>query len=219
MKSFSWILALAVPLAMSPLAFVACSSDTTTPQPIVDASTKDVASGNDAALDALSDGSSSDAGTTDACTSPPKLFPPTEAGVFCPFGRTDAGKAEYCTPITDVCCLSPSADAGDSVCSKPGSCPTGFATWACSSPKECGGNEVCCLQAGPLEPEPKCPGYQRTKGFSSITCVPSAKCTGTVDAGKFVDDLYVACETPADCPQGKTCTAIKTTGTSIGVCL
>ena len=47
----------------------------------------------------------------------------------------------------------------------------------------------------------------------------AAQCTGTIDAGKFTDTLFVACEQPSDCPQGKTCTAVKTTGTSIGVCL
>jgi hypothetical protein len=78
---------------------------------------------------------------------------------------------------------------------------------------------VCCLQAGPLEADLKCSGYQKTKGFRSTTCTSAGQCTGTADAGKFTDTLYIACEQPSDCPQGKTCTAVKTTGTSIGVCL
>jgi hypothetical protein len=143
-----------------------------------------------------------------------------KAGVFCPFGKTDAGKSEYCTANAQVCCLSPSTDAGSSTCSAPGTCASGFAEWACAAPQECAGSGVvCCLQAGPLEADPKCSGYQKTKGFNSTTCMPSAKCTGTVDAGKVTDTLYVACEAQGDCPQGKTCTAIKTSGTDIGVCL
>lgn len=122
---------------------------------------------------------------------------------------------------TQVCCVSPTADAGSSTCNAPGACATGLESWACASPQECAGGSgvVCCLQAGPLEADLKCSGYQKTKGSNSTNCMPTAKCTGMVDAGKVTDTLDVACEAPADCPQGKTCTAIKTTGTSIGVCL
>ena len=215
-----WIFGSAAVVSAATLGVAACSSDTTT-FPGTDAGKPDTSVNDSAKPDTGSDTSTPDTSTSDAgCASPPKLFPPTEAGVFCPFGRTDAGKSEYCTPNSQVCCVSPSSDAGSSTCNTPGTCTSGWSTWACASPQECAGSGmVCCLQAGVLEPDLKCSGYQKTKGFTSTTCVSTAKCTGTVDAGSFTDTLYVACEVQSDCPQGKTCTAIKTTGTSIGVCL
>lgn len=180
--------------------------------------------------DSASPDTSTDSGTPDTttpdagCVSPPKLFPvKADAGDFyCPFAaKTDGGKSTYCTDTTQVCCLSPSSDAGSSTCVAQGACTTaGWSTWGCSAPQDCpGSNMACCLQAGPLEADLKCAGYQKTKGFGASTCMSAAACTGTVDAGKGTDNLYVACEQPSDCPQGKTCTAVKTTGTSIGVCL
>jgi hypothetical protein len=77
---------------------------------------------------------------------------------------------------------------------------------------------VCCLTAGPVEADPNCSGYQKTKGFDSTTCVAAGKCTGTVMIGKYTDNLTVVCEAQADCQTG-TCTAVKTSGTSIGLCL
>jgi hypothetical protein len=222
-KEVIWILGSAAVVTAATLGVAACSSDPTTPYAGLDSGKPDTSVNDSSKPDtSTSDSSNPDTSTSDAgCASPPKLFPTKDGGdVFCPFGKTDAGKSEYCKPTTQVCCISPSSDAGSSTCSAPGSCTTGWPSWACSAPSECAGSGVvCCLQAGPLEADPNCSGYQKTKGFTSTTCMASAKCTGTVDAGKFTDTLFIACEQPSDCPQGKTCTAVKTTGTSIGVCL
>lgn len=213
----------AAAVAVATLGIAACSGESTLTHPTADAGRLDTSIPDTSRPDtstadgAVPDGAGGDAG---ACAHPPKLFPPSSAGVYCPFSKGDGGKALDCTPTSQVCCMSPTADAGSSTCSAPGACPTGWGDWACSAPQECSGSGVvCCLAAGPLEADLKCSGFQKTKGFSSTSCMATAMCTGTIDAGKHQDNLYVACEAQSDCPQGKTCTAIKTTGTSIGVCL
>lgn len=156
-----------------------------------------------------------------SCANPPKLFAPSTKGIFCPYSKNPDGGAgaEYCTVGTQDCCLSPSTDAGPSVCAKIGACPSTDAVWACSAPEECGKQGlVCCLTAGPVEADPACTGYQKTKGFNNTRCTTAQACSGMIDAGKFVDNQYVVCTKQADCTTG-TCTAIKTSGTSIGVCL
>jgi hypothetical protein len=104
--------------------------------------------------------------------------------------------------------LLPLADGG------PGVAPTGDA-----------GALVCCLLGGSLEADTSCNGYQKTH-FGGTTCQPSSLCQGSVavvsGTKTYADPLYTTCTdttTSTDCPTGKTCTAIFTTGTAIGVCL
>ncbi len=182
------------------------------------------------------DGSVKDTGTSDtnnnppdtsplddsgACANPPKLFPPSSKGLYCPYSKDpDGGVTAYCKVGSEVCCLS-GVDAGPSTCqADPSACPTNSSPWACSAPEECAdaGAPVCCLTAGPVGPDPKCLPYQKTKGFNNSRCTTAQVCTGTVDAGKFVDNQYVVCTKQGDCTTG-TCTAVKTVGTSIGLCL
>lgn len=159
------------------------------------------------------------------CMTPPKLFPPKpDGGMYCPFSNGGDGGTKYCKTPAQMCCLSPSADAGPSDCEAvAAACTnTAFSTWECSAPSECAGNAagpVCCLIAGPLEPDPNCSGYQKTKGFDATKCMAAGKCTGTVVVGKYTDNQTIVCEAQADCPAGTTCTAVKTSGTSIGLCL
>lgn len=161
-----------------------------------------------------------------SCMTPPKLFPPKpDGGMYCPFSNGGDGGTKYCKTPAQMCCLSPSADAGVSDCEGlAASCTNAtFKVWECSSPAECAGNaggNTCCLTAGPVEPDPNCSGYQKTKGFDSTKCMAAAACTGTVMVGMYKDNLNIVCEAQADCPAaGKTCTALKTTGNSIGLCL
>jgi hypothetical protein len=158
-----------------------------------------------------------DAGASGTCASPPKLYPPSSKGIYCPYSASGDAGSQYCKIGSQVCCLSPSSDAGPSTCAS-GSCPPADSPWACAAPEECGGGQVCCLVAGPVGADPNCSGYQKTKGFANTHCVAASACTGTVDAGKYTDNQYVVCTKQADCASG-TCTAIKTSGTSIGVCL
>ena len=160
-----------------------------------------------------------------ACMTPPKLFvPKADGGMYCPFSNGGDGGTKYCKTPTDMCCLSPSADAGVSDCEQLAATCTNpaFKKWECSSPVECAGNaggNTCCLTAGPLGPDPNCSGFQKTKGFDSTKCMAAAACTGSVMVGMFKDDLNIVCEQQSDCPGGKTCTPVKATGTSLGLCL
>ena len=160
-----------------------------------------------------------------ACMTPPKLFvPKPDGGMYCPFSAGGDGGSKYCKTGTEMCCLSPSADAGSSDCEKQAATCTNaaFKPWECSSPIECAGNAAgttCCLTAGPVGPDKNCSGYQKTLGFDSTKCMQAAACTGTVMVGMYKDDLTIVCEQQSDCPGGKTCTAVKTTGTSLGLCL
>ncbi len=216
-----WIFGGGVALASVGFGVVACSSnpslvDNTVPGP--DSSTnKDTSNNTNPDTSVDPDAGPGPDGSI-GCANPPKLFPPSMKGMYCPFSFSgDAGSA-YCKVGTQKCCLSPSADAGPSTCTANATaCPMNDAVWACSAPEECNGG-VCCLTAGPTEADPNCAGYMKTKGFNNTRCTTAQACMGTIDAGKFVDNQYVVCTKQADCAMG-TCTAIKTTGTSIGICM
>ena len=223
-SKFVWAFGGAVALASASFGVVACSSTTTNggdPVPGPDASKADTGGGTtpDSSV-VVPEGGNIEAGG--GCASPPQLFKPSAKGLYCPFSKNPDGGtgAAYCTANSQVCCVSPSADAGSSVCAaNQGACPAADSLWQCSAPQECGGGTpVCCLTAGPLEADPNCAGFQKTKGFYATTCTTAQACTGTVDAGKYIDNQYVVCEQQSDCTTG-TCTPLKTSGTSIGLCL
>jgi hypothetical protein len=183
-------------------------------------------------------GTGGDSGST-VCAKPPALhIPEADGGVYCPFSynnATDAG-IQYCSGATPQCCVSPASDAGPSDCEAVGACKDStFKTWQCSAPSDCagypvdGGGEpvVCCLISGAIEADPACTGYQKTKGLDSVSCAPASQCVGPITIGKYMDVHYVACEQQSDCTasaaafggDGGTCTAVKTSGTPIGLCL
>jgi hypothetical protein len=183
-------------------------------------------------------GTGGDSGST-ACAKPPALHvPEADGGVYCPFSYnnvTDAG-IQYCSGATPQCCVSPASDAGPSDCEAVGACANStFKTWQCSAPSDCagypvdGGGEpvVCCLISGPVEADPTCTGHQKTLGLDSVACAPASQCVGPITVGKYMDVHYVACEQQSDCTasaaafggDGGTCTAVKTSGTPIGLCL
>ncbi len=167
-------------------------------------------------VDSGSDSAPLDSSADGYCPKPPRLYTPIPNVFHCYFGTDGGGGLLYC-PIQpqSVCCLASSVDAGFSVCGNAGKCPLGDQQYACAAPEDCsGGGQVCCLTAGPLEADPNCAGYQKTKGFDNTRCTTAQACSGMIDAG----NQYVVCEQQANCTAG-TCTAIKTVSTSIGVCL
>ena len=235
----AWILGSVALMSAATLGAVACSSSSTTALPGGgdDASTPDSSAGGDSGGTTMDmDGGTttdqdggSDGGST--CT-PPALHVPKDAGdTYCPFSFNDATDSgtQYCNSPTQMCCVSPASASGPSDCeTKATTCATaGFKVWQCASPVDCGGGStpVCCLIGGPLKAD--CGGFQKTNGFDSTTCVANvAACPASivVDAGggkAYTDTGFIACEQDSDCAAvtGKThCLAIKTTGTSIGVC-
>ncbi len=219
-SAFIWIFGGGVAVASAGFGMVACTSSSPIDSTIVpgpDGSKKDTGGNNpDTSIDP--DGNVNPDSSM-GCAKPPMLFPPSMKGLYCPFSKSgDAGSA-YCTVGSQVCCLSPSAEAGASVCAaNANACPMGDPIWACSAPEECPMGNVCCLTAGPTVADPNCTGFLKTKGFNNTRCATAQACTGTIDAGKFVDNQYVACTKQADCTTG-TCTAVKTSGTSIGICM
>jgi hypothetical protein len=220
-RAWIWAFGGGVTLASAGLLVVACSSSPApidNPLPTLDGSKADTSNNTPDTSIVNPDGGTLDSAV--ACANPPKLFAPSTKGIYCPYSKGVDGGAQYCTVKTEVCCLSPSNDAGPSTCAaNANACPQADAVWACSAPEECNvANPVCCLTAGPLEADPNCAGFQRTKGFNNTRCTTAQACAGTIDAGKFIDNQFVACTKQADCATG-TCTPIKTSGTSFGVCL
>ncbi len=219
-RTLVWVICGGSMVASAAFGVVACSSSPTpfdnTVLPGSDAS-KDTSANNPDTAGNDSAPPQDDGGGS--CTNPPKLFPPSSKGLYCPYSKSgDAGTTAYCTVGSQVCCIS-SVDAGTPSTCVSGSCAPGEASWACSAPEECtGGGQVCCLTSGPVGPDPKCVPYQKTKGFNNTRCTTAQACSGLIDAGKYQDNQYIVCTKQADCATG-TCTAIKTIGTSIGVCL
>jgi hypothetical protein len=204
----------------------ACSSSSGTGEPTgnYDSGAADTSTGDAGAQDSAPNGdSSSDSSTADAACAPTLHVSSPDGGIYCPFSKdftVDGGEYAYCTTGTQSCCLSPSSDAGLSTCETTGSCPTGFSQWQCAGPEDCvGTNNVCCLTSGPTESSTTCTGTLKTEGFDNTRCTTAGECTGTVEAGMYTDDQFITCEQQSDCPSGKTCTAVKTTGTPIGLCL
>lgn len=215
------------------------------------ANASDVAAASDAADGAT--GVASEAGadantdaSTDAstCPPPPQLHPSQSgAGIACPFSATDGGD-QSCATGSAMCCVTPSAAAGASVCQPFGAwCPdpfSSFGVWQCAAPQDCvgapvdGGGEplVCCLVSGYAETTnaPGCPTtYKTAGGFASVTCQAASACAGTAavpapgsDGGQvYTDYLTVVCEADADCVAagaGSTCTPIRVSGVPVGVC-
>jgi hypothetical protein len=208
----------------------ACSSSSATGEPSTGTdSGADTSTGTDGGMlqdsapgtDSMTTGDTST--TADAACAPALHASSPDGGIYCPFSKdftVDGGSYAYCTNGTQECCLSPSSDAGLSVCATTGNCATGFSPWECGGPEDCidPANPVCCLTAGPTEMSTSCPGTDKTEGFDGTHCTTAAICTGQVEAGMYVDNQFVTCESTADCPAGKTCIAVKTTGTAIGVC-
>jgi hypothetical protein len=206
----------------------ACSSSSSTGEPSTPLdSGVDTSTGTDGGTQqdssATDTGTGSDSAIADAACAPELHVSTADGGIYCPFSKdftVDGGDYAYCTTGTQSCCLSPSSDAGLSTCETTGSCPTGFSQWQCAGPEDCvdPSNPVCCLTAGPTESNTSCVGTLKTKGFDNTRCTTATECMGTVEAGAYIDDQFVTCEQQSDCPTGKTCLAVKTTGTAIGIC-
>jgi hypothetical protein len=188
--------------------------------------------------------SSGGTGSSSGACKSPSLHPPEDGGgLYCPFSFNDAIDAgvQYCTQPGQMCCVSPSTDAGISDCENVGAAcgTTGFTPWQCSAPSDCtnfnvpvttvdggatSGPVVCCITAGAVGADTSsgiCAGVQKTKGNAGNLCMYQADCQGTVIDGQFTDTRYVACEADPDCANitGLThCTAIYTIGTQIGIC-
>lgn len=145
------------------------------------------------------------------CGKPAKLFPePADGGMFCPFSGTNGGKDIYCGR-TDTCCQPPKSANTASTCvsGKTTTCPTPSSTaWECEGPLDCAGGQVCCAY-----------GNGAPVALSTDTCGPylskfeGTKCEATCAAGELA-----VCSQASECPNGKTCTAVKPKGNDIGVC-
>ncbi|MGO8992684.1 MAG: hypothetical protein ACLQVI_05110 [Polyangiaceae bacterium] len=241
----------AVVAALSGMAVAACSNSTSPisgtgedsgTQPATDSGTQPTTD---------SGTPTGDSGNGVTCGKPPEFFAPVaDGGIYCPYSFNDATDAgvQYCGADTTSgqnagltqCCVSPSTDAGPSVCQAPGTCTQSTATiWQCSGSSDCanyypntdggGGPVVCCLVAGKIRPEPSTdshPGCTSTEGLDSVTCQAASTCTGTVVVGTYTDYNYIACQTQNDCiattangNDGGTCTGVYSSGSPIGLCL
>jgi hypothetical protein len=162
------------------------------------------------------------AGAEDGSCKPLKLRAPPDAGIPCPRSKDDGGTELHCARGSEVCCVVRAADAGRSTCDPGPACPAEDTLWACASPEDCASSaagKTCCLAVSGIGPDKVCPAYRATTGRPATRCVEATACTGTVDAAKLPDTLYVVCATQADCPAGMTCTPIRALGIDMGLCL
>ncbi|HEY1698075.1 MAG TPA: hypothetical protein VGG39_38205 [Polyangiaceae bacterium] len=201
-------------------------------------------SGSSSGSTSSSGGGDDGGGSSSGSCKSPSLHPPVDGGgLYCPFSFNDATDSGvvYCTQPGQMCCVSPSTEAGISDCENVGAnCTTnGYTPWQCSAPSDCNGITpitidggassgpvVCCLTAGALVADTSsgiCANVQKTKGNAGNVCMYAADCVPgtTVTEGTFTDTRMVACESDPDCANitGNThCTAVYTIGTQIGVC-
>jgi hypothetical protein len=153
---------------------------------------------------------------------PLKIRAPPDAGIPCPRSKVDGGTLLHCARGSEVCCVVRGEDGGPSTCDPGLTCPAQDTLWACASPEDCASSAAgptCCLAAGALGPDRVCPIYRTTLGRPRTSCVGATACTGTVDAAKVPETLYVVCSVQADCPAGMTCTPIRALGIDLGLCL
>ncbi|HEY4013756.1 MAG TPA: hypothetical protein VGM06_10480 [Polyangiaceae bacterium] len=203
--------------------------------------------GGDGSPVTASDGGAGDASVEASACPPPVLYPPSQdGGIYCPFSAATATRvgAQTCANGSQMCCVSPSSNAGVSSCEPFGAtCPvpvSSFGVWQCSSPQDCvgapvdggGGPLVCCLVSGYTEVANTgagCPPtYKTAGGFDSVTCTAASQCVGTKqlpnpasDGGMFTDYLTMVCEANEDCVAagaGSTCTPVLVAGTGVGLC-
>ena len=185
--------------------------------------------------------------STDAgCKTAPSLHPGNPGSLFCgylddasvfggPDGSSTCSGSGSCSCGTGFeCCLGGSLGGGQyapQICSTwGGGCnnppPDAGVPIECEQTSDCTANgaptgSICCLTGNPSapapDPGPSCPLDLKSSGGSSIGCVVPADAGAAAGTCPNSGDLQV-CETQAECPSGKTCTAIRWKLYEIGVC-
>lgn len=224
--STTWLIGVTTAVATCAAGIGACSSDSTSGNPV--GITEDSSVGSDTGSGSNGDsGANTDGGgtTTDAgCGSSPSLHADTAGSIFC--GYTDAGPFS-CTTGNE-CCLG--GEISKSVFA-PEACAA-FGT-ACTNPVdggvqiECGqvsdctangvANAACCLQGATVPTiATGCSYYKASRG-SGVVCEPGPDAGGSVPSCA-AGEVQV-CSAQADCPTGKTCTPMKWKLYQMGFCL
>jgi hypothetical protein len=142
-----------------------------------------------------------------SCRKPPKLFPETAAGVFCPYSSATGADDTTCA-AGQLCC---EPETGTSAC-QTAACATADISWQCLEAIDCAqssGGSVCC-GIGTLVTEPACgsePAYAHATAFKGTVCARSC------GAGQFE-----VCEKTSDCASTETCVATEAEGGDFGHC-
>ena len=228
-KPIAWIFGGAALVGLGMMSSLsACSGDNTQ----TDAGGKD-ATANDAKNDVAQgndsgppDSGPADTGTGAECGSSPTLHADDAGSIYCGFGGGDAGSL-YCATGTQCClggklgtgylnqdcptwggsCDNPAPDAGGTVPALPIQCEQNSDCTANGM-----ANKVCCLQGATAPTQVTGCTYDKSTQGTAIVCS-----TPTNGACPGATDVQI-CSSNSDCPQGKTCTAMKWKILQLGYC-
>jgi len=189
------------------------AQDSGTSQPMDSAVNTDTGSSADseAADSGTAPSDSGAAGDGDAaCEKPPKLFPESVAGVYCPFstGNITCAAGQHC-------CETPTSAGTPSTCVANGTpCPVaGSVDWQCQEAIDCAGADaggpICCGSGTPTTATHCGNTWPEWSSFTGTQCVTSCPAPG-----------ITVCEQNSDCTTdaGTTCTASKASGNDFGFC-
>lgn len=217
-------------LVASALGVAACSSSSggSSPQDS-GTSAMETSTAEDSGTTPVSDGGTAtdtststgeDSGTTGGgdsggtCEKPPKTFPETTPGVYCPFSASDGGGNVTCAP-GQHCCETPASANTPSTCVADGTpCPvTGSVDWQCEAPIDCmaldAATPVCCGTGTQTSASSCGQTWTEWNGFTGTQCMAACPAPG-----------ITVCEQASDCTTdaGSTCTASKSNGNDFGYC-
>ena len=146
------------------------------------------------------------------CEKPPKLFPETTPGIYCPFSAVDGGSDITCA-AGQHCCEVPSGSSSPSTCVALGTaCPVANSVdWQCEAPIDCtvtgSAGPICCGTGSPTTATHCGVTWPEWTGFTGTVCAASCPAPG-----------ITVCETQGDCGDAGTCTASKSNGNDFGFC-
>ena len=200
-----------VAVLASAASVAACSSSSTSAAPADAGSAAPVDAG--AMIDTGTGEGAAPATDSGTCEKPPKTFPETKPGVYCPFSAADGGPTQTCQP-GQHCCETPSGGPA-STCEAMGTaCPVpNSVDWQCEEAIDClaldAGTPVCCGA-----------GTATTATHCGITWPEWTAFTGTTCASSCPAPGITVCEQSSDCTgdAGTTCTPSKASGNNFGFC-
>lgn len=226
-STMALVLSSAVVIAGAGVSAVACSSSSTTGNPVAqnDASKSDTSMpGTDSSPPVMDAGPTPDTGTGGDtgpggpdCGSIPTLHPGDGVKLFCPFGPD--GGAIDCVAKTQFCCISgkvggaypPSScePIANGACAAVEAGVAGSTEIECEDPgTDCPAGNMCCGTPNSIAPVAGC-GYGKLAGWQYTKCATS--CTGTE---------FQLCASDAECGDaGKKCASFKAKGIQLGYCM
>jgi hypothetical protein len=152
-----------------------------------------------------------------------RVYPPSDAGMFCPFSAVaDGGKDVFCAS-GQHCCEPPANVNAASVCEPLATTCVhkGSTDWQCQGTADCAAGQVCCGN-GVVDQEAAQPGCAPgggtlpasvfVVGFWEALC--QASCA-SMDAGP----AWQLCDLQSDCPPAYACSPVRLQENDVGACM